>query len=200
MVEVDRELGGMVPIVRAFRLVMTIPTTSPTVRKAVLDVGHSLIRRVVLDPAELVVRDEEVVGALVAEVVDGACISEMEVPFGIHFGKGGLVLGPKVEAHVDEEPNFIFDGTVRGQVSLAEDGEDCDGGDRHLVIELAEGVHILGERGRPPQEVVPVFRSAGEVDKFFGGRDKGGVVNVLFPVLGVFFFEGWFEVEGLKVF
>ena len=135
-----------------------------------------------------------------AEIVDGAGISEVEVTLGVHLGEGGLVLGPKVEAHVDEEPNFVFDGTVGGQVSLAEDGKDGDGGDRHLVIELVEGVQVLGEWGRPPQEVVPVFRSASEVDEFFWSRDKGGVVNVLFPILGVFFFESRFEVKGAKIF
>lgn len=200
MVEVDRELCGVVPIVGAFRLVMTIPTTSPTVCKAVLDVRHSLIRRVVLDPVELVARDEEVVGALVAEVVDGTSVPDVEVGVCVHFGKGGLVLGPKVEAHVDEESDLVLDGLIGREVGLVEDGEDGDGGDRHLVVELAEGVHVLGERGGPPQEVVPVFRSASEVDKFFRGREESGVFDVLLPILGIFFLEGWLEMEGAEVF
>lgn len=83
---------------------------------------------------------------------------------------------------------------------MVEDGEDGDGGDRHLVVELAQSVQVLGKWCRPPQEVVPVFGSSSEVDEFFGGRDKGRVVNALLPVFGVFFLEGWFQVEGAKVF
>lgn len=200
MVEVDRELCGVVPIVGAFRLVVTIPATCPTVRKAVLSMEHPLIGRVVLNPAEFVAGDEEVVSTAVAEVVDGGSVSKVEVGVCVHFRKGGLVLGPKVEAHVDEESDLVLDGSIGREVGLVEDGEDSDGGDRHLVVELAQSVQILGKRCRPPQEVVPVFRSASEVDKFFRGRDKSGVVNALLPVLGVFFLECWLEVEGAEVF
>ena len=58
MVEVDGDFRRMVPVKRTFRLIVTISAAGPTVCKAILHVGHSLIRGVVLDPMELEARDK----------------------------------------------------------------------------------------------------------------------------------------------
>ena len=81
------EVGGVIPVEGALRVVVTVSATAPAVGERFLDVGHSGIGGVVLNPAELVARDEEVAAIAISEVVENRGIASMEFAVSIHLLK-----------------------------------------------------------------------------------------------------------------
>lgn len=58
---------------------------------------------------------------------------------------------------------------------------------------------MFGKGGRPPQEVMPVFGFASQVDEFFGSEKEGQVVNVFLSILGILCCVAGVKVKVTKV-
>lgn len=58
---------------------------------------------------------------------------------------------------------------------------------------------MFGKEGRPPQEVMPVFSFASQVDEFFRSGEEGQVVNVFLSILGILCCVARVKVKVTKV-
>ena len=88
------EVTGIVPVEGAFRLVVTVPATASTVGEGFLNIGHSRIGGIVLNPTEFAAGDEEVATVTIPEVVENGGVASVEFAVPIHFLKDGFVLRP----------------------------------------------------------------------------------------------------------
>ena len=88
------EVARVVPVEGAFRVVMAVSAATSTVGESFLNIGHSSVGGVVLNPAELVARDKEVATVAISEVVENRGIASMEFAVSIHLLKDGFILRP----------------------------------------------------------------------------------------------------------
>ena len=189
------EVGGVIPVEGALRVVVTVSAAAPAVGERFLDVGHSGIGGVVLNPTEFASGDEEVTTVAISEVVEDGGIASMEFAVSIHFLKDGLVLRPEIKPHFEEEGDFYLGrvSVLDGQVADGIDGH-CE--DPHVRVEDVEGVELKVKRGGPPLEMVPVVFVDSEVDEFFRSREVKGIVDRFFLV---YFVTGERDGSGLDL-
>ena len=88
------EVAGIVPVEGTFGMVVTVSAATSTVGEGFLNIGHSRVGGIVLNPTELVARDEEVSTVAISEVVEDRGVATMEFAVSIHFLKDGFVLRP----------------------------------------------------------------------------------------------------------